>query len=135
MNNLTIKRLETGSQGTFGALIHNHMPFALTLERQWLDNASNVSCIPEGEYLCKRVNSPRFGDTFEVSDVSGRSHILFHKGNLDDDSHGCILVGESFGRLGSDSGILGSKGGYSEFMHLLKGEDSFSLTIINCYGV
>ena len=85
MKHLTIKRLETGNQGTFGVLINGGIPFGLTLERQWLNNQSNISCIPEGGYLCKRVKSPKFGNTFEVTDVTGRSHILFHKGNLDDD--------------------------------------------------
>lgn len=133
MKYLHIKRVATGSQGTFGALIYNGIPFALTLEREWLDNHRGVSCIPEGAYICKRVKSPKFGDTFEVTDVKGRSHILFHKGNLADDSHGCILVGEKFGNLGSNSGILESGAGYGEFMNLLAGEQSFSLTITNCF--
>ena len=131
MKHLTIKRVGTGAQGTFGVLIESGIPFALTVERQWLNNQSNISCIPEGGYLCKRVKSPRFGNTFEVTDVEGRSHILFHKGNLDDDSHGCILVGEKFGQLGSSSGILESNQGFNEFMVLLDDVDEFSLNIIN----
>jgi hypothetical protein len=134
MKHLTIKRLETGSEGTFGAIMYDGVPFALTLEREWLNNASNISCIPAGDYRCRRVNSPRFGDTFEVTDVEGRTHILFHKGNLDDDSHGCILVGEQFGNIRESAGVLASKQGYGEFMLLLSGTDEFDLTIINCFG-
>jgi hypothetical protein len=139
MKHLTIKRLETGSQGTFGALIYESIPFTLTLERQWLNNRASVgdvpgSCIPAGEYMCERVDSPRFGNTFEVKGVEGRSHILFHKGNLDDDSRGCILLGERFGNLGDSSGILSSKQGYNELMSLMFDDNEFRLTIIDCFG-
>ena len=95
------------------------------------NNKTGISCIPAGAYTCKRVDSPKFGDTFEVIDVDGRSHILFHKGNLDDDSHGCILVGEKYGNLGSNSGILDSGSGYAEFMNLLADDQYFNLTIID----
>ena len=131
MKHLTVSRAATGIQGTFGVLLSEGLPFALTLERQWLDNKTNVSCIPEGEYRCKRVNSPRFGNAFEVTDVEGRTHILFHKGNLDDDSHGCILVGEKFGLLSESAGILESRQGFNEFMLLLEDDNEFKLTILN----
>lgn len=136
MKTMIIRRVATGEQGTFGVILHNDIPFALSLERQWLDNRPSVgdvpgSCIPSGEYACKRVNSPRFKNTFEVTDVENRTHILFHKGNLDDDSHGCILVGEKFGMLSANAGILESRQGFNEFMLLLEDEDEFSLNIIN----
>lgn len=131
MKTLVLRRVTTGEQGTFGVLLVNDIPFALTLERKWLNNRVNISCIPEGEYACNRVKSPKFGNTFEVTNVTGRSHILFHKGNLDDDSHGCILVGEKFGMLSADAGILESRQGFNEFMLLLEEDDEFSLSIIN----
>ena len=137
MSKLTLKRIAMTSEGTFGVLISD-VPFALTLERKWLNNQRSVSCIPSGEYKCLRCsnspdydfkNSPRFGNTFQIMDVPDRSHILFHKGNLDDDSHGCVLIGEQFGQLGSHSGILSSKQGFNEFMDLLEHQDEFDLTI------
>ena len=136
MKTMIIRRIVTGSQGTFGAMVFENIPFALTLEREWDDNRPSVngvpgSCIPAGEYICKRVNSPRFGDTFEVTNVENRSHILFHKGNLEDDSHGCILVGEEFGVIGSDGGIKSSKAGYNEFKAILKHDDTFRLVIVD----
>ncbi len=131
MKQLLIRRVTTGDKGTKGVLIFENDPFALSLEREWLGNQSNISCIPQGKYICKRVNSPRFGNTFEVTNVPGRTHILFHKGNLDHHSHGCILVGEEFGRLGDDTGILNSKSGYGEFMALMSDVDEFELKIID----
>jgi hypothetical protein len=138
IKHLTIPRIVTGTSGTFGVLIFQSIPFALTLERQWLNNRPSIgdvpgSCIPAGDYVCNRVNSPRFGDTFEVSNVRGRSHILFHKGNIDDDSRGCILVGEEYGQISSNSGIKSSAAGYGEFMAILAGDTEFKLTIKDCF--
>src|SRR3990167_5366010 len=101
MEILTIKSFQSTSEGTFGVIFYNNnkgelIPFALTMERKWANNESGKSCIPRGEYICKRIISPKFGNTFEVMNVMKRSEILFHQGNLDDDSHGCILIGEMF---------------------------------------
>jgi hypothetical protein len=131
MDVMILKRIAETEDGTFGVLITDGAPFALTLERQWLNNERGKSCIPRGQYACERAMSPTFGETFEVVDVPGRSHILFHKGNLDDDSHGCILVGEMFGVLHGDNGILASAQGYDEFMGKLEGIDSFLLVVTN----
>ena len=68
-----------------------------TAEDDWLDNAARVSCIPAGSYVTRRVTSPKFGETFEVTGVPGRANILFHHGNTEEDTEGCILLGSSFG--------------------------------------
>ncbi|MES0445013.1 MAG: DUF5675 family protein [Desulfobacterales bacterium] len=129
---ITIKRVSMLAHGVFGVLIDNDgCPFALTAERPWKNNATSVSCIPAGEYTCRRVQSPKFGNTFEVTNVEGRSHILFHKGNIPEkDSHGCILVGEQFEKLSGKNAVLSSKKGYGEFMDLTRGIDFFVLKII-----
>jgi len=126
---ITIKRTAENEYGTFGVLLDGDLPFALTLERKWLNNQSNISCIPTGVYTCRRVDSPHFGDTFEVTGVPGRSHILFHKGNLDDDSHGCILVGEEYDPVLGSYGIKASRDGFNEFMQRLRGSETFHLEI------
>jgi hypothetical protein len=113
-----------------GVLFHEIAPFALTLERPWLKNRRGESCIPAGSFTCKRVQSPHFGDTFEVMDVPGRSAILFHRGNLAADTHGCVLVGEQFGR--ADHGelpLIASRLGFAEFMNLHRGLESFPLSV------
>jgi hypothetical protein len=129
---LTIKRIGEGKYGTFGVILFDDVPFALTLERPWLDNQKGISCIPSGLYKCKRVDSPKFGDTFEVEHVPMRTHILFHKGNLDDDSHGCILIGEQYEYLKGDPAILASKKGFNEFKAKLSDVDEFTLYIMWC---
>jgi hypothetical protein len=130
MKTLILKRQSTFEDGTFGVLLDGVRPFAVTLERQWLDNKKNESCIPEGEYVCRRVISPRFGETFEVTDVPNRTYILFHKGNIEEHSRGCILIGEQFESLNGKTAVLRSGKGYNEFMDRLKGEDAFLVNIL-----
>jgi hypothetical protein len=128
---LTVYRLtRSPSQPTYGVLIREDgVPFALTLERPWRDNQRNVSCIHTGRYIAKRHVSPKFGETFWVQDVPGRSEILFHKGNIADDSHGCILVGEQFDPVKGEDGIVASKQGFDEFMRLTAGLEEIVVTI------
>lgn len=129
---LTIKRIAKTSHGTFGVLLDDFgFPFALTAERPWLENVSNESCIPAGEYRCAVITSPKFGKCIEVLNVPDRSHILFHKGNVPmKDSHGCILVGEQFELLGKQHAVLSSRKGFSELMRLIEGIDEFDLVIM-----
>jgi len=131
---VTITRTTSRSDGVFSTLAVNNFPIAVCLERPWLDNAKSVSCIPSGSYVAKRVISPKFGDVFQVMEVPNRDHILIHSGNIDDDSHGCILVGESFTvwKDGSCS-VASSKAAMEEFMKLLAGVSSFQLVIKDCY--
>lgn len=127
-----LKRIGSGDTGTYGVITKNNIPFAVTLERQWKDNRKGESCIPTGVYTCKRVNSPKFGNTFEVTGVTGRDKILFHKGNLMDDSHGCILIGEQFEPVSGSYGIVASAKGFDEFLELTKDINEFKLYITEC---
>ncbi len=124
-----IRRIAYTDDGTFGVIFKEDVPFALTVEKEWKDNAPYISCIPNGTYVCKRVNSPKFGNTFEVTQVAGRTHILFHKGNTEDDLHGCIAVGEEFGTLNGKTAVLRSGKGFAEFMQNLTGKVEFELEI------
>ncbi|PCH52073.1 MAG: hypothetical protein COC22_04680 [Flavobacteriaceae bacterium] len=127
---LTLKRISSTDKGTFGILLHEGMPFALTAERPWLNNKPNVSCIPTATYMCTRHTSPKFGEVLKVLNVDSRSDILFHKGNVPlDDSLGCILVGEQFGSLHGDPAVLASKQGFTELMSLI--DYACELEIIN----
>ena len=129
MIDLLLYRVASNGKGTFGVLLWRHQPFALSLEDQWKNNKRRMSCIPAGTYSCKRVNSPKFGDTFEVTGVQGRTHILFHKGNTHKDTEGCILIGEEFGSLNGEPAVLASRKGFVEFQKLTSNLDSFILGI------
>ena len=72
MKRLQIKRVAANADGMFGVIIEQVQDFgsdafALTLERPWLQNKRNISCIPNGLYLCRRITSPRFGNTFHMA--------------------------------------------------------------------
>jgi hypothetical protein len=132
MKRITIIRVPSTDDGTFGVMLDEKVPFCLTLERKWQNNEQGVSCIPEGFYVCERVKSPKFGDTFEVKNVSGRISILIHKGNIDDDSHGCILVGEQFEPISGKNAIQASGHAFTEFLQRTMGFSSFELLIKSC---
>lgn len=129
---LVLKRIAFNPKQTYGVILRKDndtysKPLFVTLEDAWNNNASDVSCIPEGLYLCHRITSPHFGEVFEVGNVPNRTHILFHAGNSDVDTHGCILLGTSFDV--SCDRIMQSQAAVFAFMSMLKNEDSFSLEI------
>ena len=132
MRTFILYRLPQNKDGTFGVLLDGMIektPFCLTVEREWLDNQKGISCIPTGEYICKRVNSPKFGNTFEVTNVPNRTAILFHKGNLSEDSHGCIILGEQFESYKGKAAVLSSQKAFDEFLWRTEKLNKFTLEI------
>ncbi|WP_285906785.1 DUF5675 family protein [Pseudodesulfovibrio pelocollis] len=101
--------------------------FLYTLENPWLGNARNVSSIPAGEYLCRRVVSPTYGETFEVTGVAGRTHILFHWGNWVRNTQGCVLLG--LARDTTVPAVWNSRTAHKHFMAALVGVDEFMLVV------
>ena len=130
MKSLTLNRttLKSDPTGTLGELILDGKIICQTLERPWKDNTPEISCIPTGEYLCKRVNSPKFGETFEITNVPNRTHILMHSGNYVTESLGCVLLGMISDRSSSYK-IFKSKIARDKLMEIMKDEQSFKLTI------
>jgi hypothetical protein len=95
------------SDGTLGEIFSpdgSHLCY--TMELPWENNEPEKSCIPLGTYICVPHNSFDHPGTWELLDVPGRSEILIHTGNTDDDSLGCILVGRAVGTLNGKPGVL-----------------------------
>lgn len=126
---LDLLRVGQSNRGTFGVIRHGAVPFVLTLERPWVDNAQDISCIPAGRYRCRKIRSPRFGNTYEICDVPNRSNVLFHAGNTMDDTHGCILVGEEFSGTWDRPMLVSSRRGFMELLGYLDGIAEFDLVI------
>ena len=127
-------RLENNhNYGTFGTLKIAKETFCVTLEPPDLLNERNVSCIPAGQYLCSRVNSPKFGNTFEVRHVPGRSNILFHAGNWVKNTEGCILLAQSYGKIHGDRAVLNSGSTFRNFLNEMREHYTFHLTITECF--
>ena len=125
---LTLSRFYSG-KCTLGVLTDEQNEIVCyTLENPWEDNARNVSCIPDGDYEVVPYSSAKYQHSFEILDVPGRDAILIHQGNTIKDTLGCILVGESLGKLGMDNAALKSRDKLDSMV--LKYFNGFNLKII-----
>ncbi len=120
---------------TRGVILINSSIHGTTLERPWANNAPSVSCIPTGEYFCKLVynrflhNGVKLPCTYEVTSVPNRKGILFHTGNFEKDTEGCILIGQGFGEIDNKIAILNSKVAFDSFLEKIGSAESFTLVI------
>ena len=127
-------RLEENFQyGTFGVFLINTEVFCVTLEPADLLNKPNEANIPEQQYLCRKIISPSHGKTFEVKNVPGRTHVLFHAGNTIDHTEGCILLGQYPGKLKGERAVLNSGATFKKFMERMEEYDTFHLTVNKNY--
>lgn len=134
MRRLRLVRVSEHNGATLGVLCIDDVPEFVTLEDAWRANERRISCIPVGRYKVKPRNSPKFGLTWQVMDVPERDHILFHAGNTHRDTHGCILLGMQYGRLGDESAILASRSAFNRFKDLMAGTPEAELIVIDAYG-
>ena len=130
---LVLKRLYVKEYGAFGQIIDElSNVVCVTLEHAYLqaDN-SYLPKLPAGEYTCKRgqhrlASMTQDFTTFEIENVPGHTDILFHWGNTNSDSAGCVLVGKHiWGDMISNSRVT-----FSSFMEMLDGVDSFDLVVV-----
>ena len=129
-----IVRLATSREhGTFGMLRIQKELFCNTLEPADRENLVGFSSIPCGQYRCVRYTAPTYGETFMVKEVTGRSDILFHWGNYDHNSKGCILVGNGINYHDKLLAINSSKDTFRRFMKKLDPYDEFILTVSESY--
>ena len=126
---MVLKRTSEDLDCTLGDLYIEGELFCKTLENPYLENRQFVSSIPKGDYIVQRKYSPKFGETFHVVDVPNRSHILFHWGNFERDTFGCILVGDSHGKISGERVVFNSKKTFVRFMERLKDKEHFTLRI------
>ena len=94
-----LTRFKKCADGVFSTLSDDNVPLAVTLEHAYLqDDGSYAPKIPEGQYTClfgqHELHSGPI-ETFEITCVPGHSGLLFHPGNVNGDSEGCVLTGET----------------------------------------
>lgn len=139
MPDLDLLRSESIPDGTFGILRLGDLEWP-TCEDDWRNNERGQSCIPTGTYTLERTIYHKHGyPTFEVTGVPGRSRILIHPGNTEEDVEGCILLGvrrgfmdrndEDGGGLQHKNAVLDSKVAFQRFMAAMEGIDTATLTI------
>lgn len=96
---LTVGRYHYGDGQTRGIYYVGGTFGGYTLENPWRDNKTNVSCIPTGEYPTEIRTASESGsrnyDHLILRDVPERTYILWHIGNYEKNTEGCILPGKS----------------------------------------
>lgn len=128
---LTLTRTQETANCTFGTLQIDDSYFCVTLELPWLNNQRRVSCIPAGNYKCKRHSSLKYGEVWQIEDVPGRDEILIHAGNLPSDTLGCVLVGGNRGIVNNQKGIVNSKDTLRCLMDKTRNEQELEIEVKN----
>jgi len=144
MKEVLLRRFCNSPMGVFGRLIVDSFQ-CYTIERPWVNNESNVSCIPAGRYRLtlgthRRGTADPTDDypAYEVTGVVGRSLIKIHRANTMDDLQGCIAPGEQLGWIPPDPSrgrpgrwaVLDSASAYRKFMQAMGSITTAGLTII-----
>lgn len=136
---MILRRFEYGEKETLGWLyvMDNKTTLGVfsTLERAWLNNAKNLSCIPTGRYVCTRRNpTQKFNyEHLLINGVPNRDAILMHIGNFAvRDSSGCVLVGTDFSDINGDgiTDITESRKAFTKLMNMLPKTGNIELYII-----
>lgn len=134
--NMTLTRKQFRGDGIFSTLIAENGGYtANTLEHSY--TTQFIPKLQPGVYKCVRGMHRLHGmasdfETFEVTGVVGHSGMLFHVGNYNKDSDGCILLGQRVSQYTKEGlqMVTGSKVAFADFMMLQKGTDLFTLVVI-----
>ena len=103
-----------------------------SLERADNNNQRNISCIPQGEYLCVLEYANKFDcDLWEIKGVPNRSECKFHSANYWHDLNGCIALGSKFADINNDGfrDVLNSKNTMKKFHKVLEGLTEIQLIV------
>lgn len=133
--NLILIRNQSRPDGIFSTLTSEDGHFtAVTLEHAYLVNNQWLPKIYDGTFTCVRgthqlenMKSPF--ETFEITGVIGHTNLLFHMGNWDKDSSGCILLGENIALSSQGQMVTSSDAVFEKFMSLQAGVQSFTLKV------
>lgn len=95
----------------------------------------NKPKVPNGKFTCQRGPHRLHGMTqdfitFEIEGIAGHDNILFHWGNYNKDSEGCVLVGKTHAQ--SPEGVhmvTASRDTFAKFMAALEGQNQFDLVV------
>lgn len=132
---LALNRNQFSQDGVFGTLEDmTGKQIAVTLEHAYAGTSSWISKIPDGKYACVRGQHQLLGmsqpfETFMILNVPNHTGILFHTGNYNEDSDGCVLVGDTVTTVNGARAISSSRLTFAEFMEIQDGVESFDLTV------
>lgn len=128
---MVLCRTDYREDGVFGKLLANGKEVAVTLEHSY----GLTPKLPSGSYTCKLSPHRLHGMdhdflTYEVTGVPGHAGILFHWGNWEKDSEGCILVGHTVASSPTGQMVTGSKATFQSLMQLQAGAQEFTLIVL-----
>jgi hypothetical protein len=144
---LTVKHINEGADDTIGLFFINDDFRCFTLEDQsQLIKVAGETRIPNGEYdiALRTVGgfhnrySRKYGTMHEgmlqVMNVPNFEYVLIHVGNDDDDTAGCILLGDTCTQNITRKGFIGAsvlayKRVYEEILAAIKNGEAVTLTI------
>jgi hypothetical protein len=128
-------RRDWSEEGIFGELVDTSGNLiCYTLEHAFpQDGGKYEPKLPSGSYVCligthRLDHNPAPFQAYEVTGVPGHTGILFHVGNYNADSDGCILLGTAI--AGRDQSLTESRVAFSKFMTLQNGLNTFNLTVV-----
>jgi hypothetical protein len=134
---LILTRKQSRVDGIFGELTDTSGKLiAVTLEHAYID-VNKWSFHPKlyaGQFTCElgphRLHRMTHDfDTFEIMGVKGHDNILFHWGNFNEDSDGCVLLGEAVSNAHGFQVVTNSRATFAKFMALQTGVSTFNLTV------
>ena len=132
MKRINLIRLEESKDGCIGVLLIDNKIVCYALENG-LDEKFRIL---EGIYTVFKYKSPTYGDTYEIK-VPGHKYVLFHWGNFETNTEGCILTGTETGTLYNKEtdyhvrSVLDSRKAFKKFMGFMGGEEKAELVIDN----
>lgn len=138
---VTLTRLETGDQGTFGRVIAKGQTF-FSGELPDRGNAANISSIPAGPYRVAWTWSNRFARMmYLLAGTDPRAGIREHSANFMGDRdkgyraqlNGCIAFGERLGWMENQKVLLLSAPAVRRFENLME-RKPFELDIVEAYN-
>lgn len=128
MTTLSIHRDNSDAERTLGELFVDGRFAGYTVERPWLDNKNNISCVPDGVYDVVFHDSQKHGKTVALVNPDlnvyylktdrpmGKGRflcLLAHVGNKAHDVEGCVALGQ----FREPEGVVNSTKAINAFRH------------------
>ena len=130
---VTVRRFKSDNKGTIGTLHVDGEPYCFTLEDAHHDKKiPKLTRIPIGHYQIKLRDegsmTHRYREKYALhrgmlwlQDVPNFEWVYIHTGNTDEDTDGCILVGE-IANLNENQKVVGeSRDAYEKIYAILSG--------------
>ena len=119
--------------GCIGSLYDDKMNLiCVTIEKQYIGNAQDISCVHPGLYDFLPRHSPSQGDTYYLSnpdlgvtlnEPGGRTYIQWDVANKESQLLGCIAGGLRFGVMDGEWCVFDSGKAKDKLMRILNGEN------------